>query len=269
MRGVIKIRNTRFKKYGRKNRNAIILAQLLCVGYIFTFGIHFLTFNTEAYFNDNSQVTGKFQAGTWENEWDKSSLKFNGNDQTFESCNQKEITVALTNMGSDMEGPSQYEVYYIDKGNPKDGEKGGDGVIDPILAKKSISLKFTASKPGNYKFRAFQRPNHAFKDERQDLWSETITITCKTNSSNESQQNQINNNQGKQTETQPSEDINKNDDKTLKPEDSDTNQTGDSVPSQNDLESEGAEINQSGNIDSSQNDSNSIDINPEMSNTSP
>ncbi|MFP5115017.1 amyloid fiber anchoring/assembly protein TapA [Bacillaceae bacterium C204] len=286
---MIKIRKSRLKKYGKKNRKVLIVAQLLGIGYIFTFGIGFLTTNTGAYFNDETKTTVTFQAGTWETEWDKSSLKFTRNDQTFESCNQKEITVTLTNTGSDMEGPSRYEVYYIDKGNPKDGEKVADGVIEPILANKSSSLKYTASKPGNYKFRAFQRPNHAFKDESQDLWSDTITITCKTKSSNETQQNQINNNQGEQTETQPTENINENDNKSLKPEDSetnqtekidspqneekpevdDTNQTDDSVPSQNDPEPEDADTNQSGNIDSSQDDLNSTEINPEIGNTSP
>lgn len=255
MRGVIKIRKTRLKKFGKKNRKAQIFAQLLGVGYIFTFGIGFLTSDTGAYFNDNTQVTGKLQAGTWENEWDKSSLKFpNENNQAFGSCNPKEIAVTITNTGSDMKGESQYEVYYIDKGNPKDGEKVGDGVIEPILANKSTNLKFTASKPGNYKFKAFQRPEHAFKSESQDLWSETITITCKTISSDETQKDQINNNQGKQTETQPSQNINNNENKSLETEGDDTNHTVETDSSQNDPKPEGDDTNKTVDKDSLQND---------------
>lgn len=181
----MKIRYTRVKKFSKKSYGLIIWVQILTILYTIVVGTAFLTSNTEAYFNDNSQVTGIIQAGFWENEWDKSSLKFPGvNDQLFESCGPKEISVQVSNTGSDMKGPSQYEVYYISKGNPMNGEKVGEGIIDPILANQSGTLKFTATKPGNYKFRALQRPNHGHKAERQDLWSETITINCKVEKDN-------------------------------------------------------------------------------------
>ncbi|MEH7500493.1 amyloid fiber anchoring/assembly protein TapA [Neobacillus drentensis] len=252
---MIKIRYKRVRKFSKKNGSIIIVAQIIVVFYLITLLTGYLTSNTEAYFNDNSKITGTIQAGNWENEWDKSSLKFSsGNDQSFESCSQKEITVALTNTGSDMEGPSEYEVYYINKGNPKEGEKVAEGVIERILANKSSFLIYIASKPGNYKFRALQRPNHSFKAERQDLWSETITITCKTKSSDETQKNQLNNNQEKETETQPSQNVNKNENKSLEPEGADTNQTDDTDSSLNDPKPEGADANQTGDTDSSLND---------------
>lgn len=171
----------------------VLTAQIIVISYLFTLSTGIITSGTEAYFYDNSQVISNIQAGSWENVWDKSSFKFlNGNtDQVIESCDQKEISVTITNMGSNMEGPSRYEVYYISKGNPKDGEKVAEGVIQPITANQSGVLKFTASDSGAYKFRAFQRPFHANKPERQDLWSETITITCQSKSDNNSEQTPI------------------------------------------------------------------------------
>jgi YqxM protein len=182
---VMKIRYTRVNKFSKKRYGFILSVQILTICYTLVIGTAFLTSNTEAYFNDNSQVTGIIQAGFWEDQWDKSSLKFTGGkDQLFESCGPKEITVRITNTGSNMKGPSQYEVYYISKGNPMKGEKVGEGIIDPILANQSGTLIFTATKSGNYKFRALQRPNHGHKAERQDLWSETITINCTENKDN-------------------------------------------------------------------------------------
>jgi YqxM protein len=181
----MKIRYTRVKKFSKKSFGLMILVQILTIFYTIVVGTAFLTSNTEAYFNDNSEVTGIIQAGFWENEWDKSSLKFpSGNDQLFESCEPNEISVQISNTGSNMKGPSQYEVYYISKGNPMKGVKIGEGIIDPIQANQSATLKFTATKPGNYKFRALQRPNHGHKAERQDLWSETIMINCNVDKEN-------------------------------------------------------------------------------------
>jgi YqxM protein len=181
----MKIRYTRVNKFTKKRYGFMLSVQILTIFYTLVVGTSFLTSNTEAYFNDNSQVTGIIQAGFWENEWDKSSLTFLGvQDQLFESCGPKEISVRISNTGSNMKGPSQYEVYYISKGNPMKGEKVGEGIIDPILANQSGTLNFTAAKSGNYKFRALQRPNHGNKAERQDLWSETITINCTQNKEN-------------------------------------------------------------------------------------
>ncbi|WML40253.1 amyloid fiber anchoring/assembly protein TapA [Neobacillus sp. OS1-2] len=218
---MIQIRNSRLKKFGQKNKRAVFFLKILAIWYFSILSIGYLTTDTGAYFSDNAAVTGKIQAGTWEDQWDKSSLKFStGKDQLFEICDPKEIAVTIINSGSDMKGPSQFEVYYINNGNPMKGEKVGEGTIEPIKSNQSSILKFTATKPGNYKFRAFQRPNHAFKPERQDLWSETVTIACKTNSTNavEPQQNQTNN-QEPATETTPPENINPNNNETIKPVD--------------------------------------------------
>ncbi|MDQ1145369.1 YqxM protein [Bacillus sp. SORGH_AS 510] len=221
---MIKIRYNRVRKFTKKNYIKNLTAKLITICYLLILGVTYLSSNTGAYYNDDSLVSGKFQAGTWENDWDRSSLKFTSSkDQLFESCTTKEISTMIVNSGNDMKGPSQYEVYYIVKGNPKDDEKVGEGIIAPILASKSVVLKFTATKSGNYKFRAFQRPNHAFKPERQDLWSETITITCNNNNTSiDSEQNQKN---STEVQSQPSQDTNNTSKETLETTGNEATQT--------------------------------------------
>lgn len=224
MRGVFKIRYKRARKYASSSKSIMLVSKMVAVFYLFIFLIGYLITDTRAYFNDNTTVNGMIQAGNWQNDWDRSSLKFTSSkDQLFESCTTKEISTMIVNSGNDMNGPSQYEVYYIEKGNPKDGVKVGEGIIDPILASKSVVLKFSANKSGNYKFRAFQRPNHAFKPERQDLWSETITITCNNNKTSiDSEQNQKN---STEVQSQPSQDTNNTSEETLETTGNEATQT--------------------------------------------
>lgn len=142
-----------------------------------------LTSETEAYFSSASKVSGTIQAGTWQEEWDKSSLKFLGNKaKEVKSCETIEIAVSLSNGGSDMKGSTHYEVYYSERGNPKEGQKLGEGEIQAIPSEGVIKLEFMADKPGNYKFRALQREGHGNKyDSRHELWSDTIMVVCSNN----------------------------------------------------------------------------------------
>ncbi|WP_071458508.1 amyloid fiber anchoring/assembly protein TapA [Bacillus massilinigeriensis] len=171
----------RIKKFGRKNQPVKIAARLLGIGYGLFFTLVLLSGNTLAFFHDASEVSGSITAGTWQEEWDKSSLKFiNGShEQTVNSCPPAEIAVEVNNGGSDMKGQTEYEVYFAPSGNPKKGTKVGEGKIEPILSGKTALLKFQATKAGNYKFKAYQRPGHANKYEsRGELWSETVTVKC-------------------------------------------------------------------------------------------
>lgn len=78
-----------------------------------------------------------------------------------------------------MKGPSEFEVYYIEKGNPMKGNRIEEGNINPIGSYESLNLTYVAKKSGNYKFRALQREGHGNKyDSRHELWSETITVEC-------------------------------------------------------------------------------------------
>jgi len=105
-------------------------------------------------------------------DWDKSSLSFTG------SCSGdcKEITTQICNTGDgDMAGTVAYEVWYKSTGNPKDGSQVGGGTVPALKAGECATLTYAPTQPGNYKFKAYQRPGHPGTGE---LWSETCSITC-------------------------------------------------------------------------------------------
>ncbi|KAA0548336.1 amyloid fiber anchoring/assembly protein TapA [Bacillus sp. BGMRC 2118] len=160
------------------------LIKIITICYVVTVTASFLNSNTGAYFNDHSKVTGILSAGEWLEEWDKSSLKFTSQSvevpASSNSCLPAVITATIQNGGSSMTGNTEYEVYYAEKGNPKNGAKIHTATIEPITEKQSAKLSFTVDKPGNYMFHAFQRPGHGNKyDTRDDLWTNEINVVCK------------------------------------------------------------------------------------------
>jgi YqxM protein len=181
---VIAIRFLRSRKYKTNSKRWSIVLQLFAIWYMVIITGTYLSSGTDAYFNDHDQVTGQITAGTWEvesSQWDKSSLAFLNKDQTIvvKACPPIKISTKIKNNGRDMKGTTEFEVFYKESGNPMKGQKIGDGIIQPIVSKQVDVLRFEISKPGNYKFRALQRPGHGNKDDsRQDLWSETITVKC-------------------------------------------------------------------------------------------
>jgi YqxM protein len=179
---VIPIRFKRQRKF-RNNKNLKLVLELLGIIYLSLFTLSYLTSQTGAYFNDQEQATVVISSGKWLEEWDKSSLTFTNKQSTqkVEGCGKTEISSLLKNGSkNDMKGTSEYEVYFSQADNPKDGKKVAEGTIESIQSNQSTTLTYNTDISGNYKFRAFQRPGHGNKyDERHDLWSETITLTCK------------------------------------------------------------------------------------------
>ncbi|RBW68312.1 hypothetical protein [Bacillus taeanensis] len=116
-----------------------------------------------------------------ESAWDRSSLVF-----SEENINSDGIFSIVKN-GEDsqaMQGEVIYEVFWAEKGNPKEGEIVDTGVIEELMPGETQVLTYTPEqlKSGNYMFKAYQRPNHPGKGE---LWSESITVK-ETTDSNES-----------------------------------------------------------------------------------
>ncbi|WRP06220.1 amyloid fiber anchoring/assembly protein TapA [Rossellomorea aquimaris] len=179
---MIPIRFKRQRKF-RNNKNLKLVLELLGIIYLSLFTLSYLTSQTGAYFNDQEQATVVISSGKWLEEWDKSSLTFTNKQSTqkVEGCGKTEISSLLKNGSkNDMKGTSEYEVYFSQADNPKDGKKVAEGTIESIQSNQSTTLTYNTDISGNYKFRAFQRPGHGNKyDERHDLWSETITLTCK------------------------------------------------------------------------------------------
>lgn len=144
-----------------------------------------LTGQTNAYFSDRDTVTGTIQAGTWETEepgcskgekhgeWDCSSLKF-----TSQKFDGQKIYATIQNTGSDMKTNGTYEIYYNEKGNPKEGKSvGGVLTFAPIKEGKIIEVSFIPQQSGSYMFKAYQHKDHPGNGE---LWSEEIKVSLES-----------------------------------------------------------------------------------------
>lgn len=152
--------------------------------YSMTFSFYYLTGNTSAYFNDIASVNGVIQAGTW---WDKSSLTFvTSKKQSVNEGQCTPINATIKNGGDgDMQGPVNYEVWWAEKGNPKDGVKVSGGKVRALKSGESMTLSYKSNKDGNYKFKAYQSTGHPGQGE---LWSDDITVNCSDSKSVEETQ---------------------------------------------------------------------------------
>ncbi|WP_268234760.1 amyloid fiber anchoring/assembly protein TapA [Fictibacillus barbaricus] len=176
----------RLRKFRNKNRPYVFCMKLGLIFYSFAFSILYLTGNTGAYFNDAASVNGFIQAGTW---WDKSSLTFvTNNKQPVKKGECTPINATIKNGGDgDMQGTVNYEVWWAEKGNPKDGVKVSGGEINALKRGESLGLSYASDNDGNYKFKAYQSTGHPGQGE---LWSDDITVNCSdSKSAEETQEN--------------------------------------------------------------------------------
>lgn len=157
----------------------------------------YLTSDTGAYFNDIESiglhigVCPDFE-GTNENcepiqalQWDKSSLEFIGIEQEQKiatkvlSSAEAQIcprVIAYIQNGKDsrpMEGSVKYEVYWIESGNPKNGEKVAEGEVPKLDSGETFNILYEPMKSGIFMVKAYQRPDHPGTGQ---LWSEEIVI---------------------------------------------------------------------------------------------
>ncbi|TCP30243.1 TasA anchoring/assembly protein [Scopulibacillus darangshiensis] len=201
MGGGVIIRLTRLRRY-RKQHWAYILS--MQIGLIFlgmVVGGMTLTSPTNAYFNDSEKVAMTIPVGSWDtgedDKWDKSSLKFISQKGT---CDELAAIIQNGKDAKAMKGPVKYEVYWISKGNPKNGSNLASGQIPALQSGGKHTLTYKPEKSGNYMFKAYQRPDHPGKGE---LWSEAITISCKAPAETEKEKS------GKQQEEAKSNDSKK------------------------------------------------------------
>lgn len=110
--------------------------------------------------------------------WDRSSLSF-----VSETVTSDGISAIIKNGqdSRDMQGEVTYEVFWSATGNPKDGQIVATDVVNALAPGETQVLTYTPDQltPGNYMFKAYQRPNHPGKGE---LWSESVTVKENTES---------------------------------------------------------------------------------------
>ncbi|MCS0669748.1 amyloid fiber anchoring/assembly protein TapA [Cytobacillus firmus] len=173
------------RKFGKKNKILLLAFKFVAAWYLLIGMSATLTGQTNAYFSDRDTVTGTIQAGTWETEepgcskgekhgeWDCSSLKF-----TSQKFDGQKIYATIQNTGSDMKRNGTYEIYYNEKGNPKEGKSvGGVLTFAPIKEGKIIEVSFIPQQSGSYMFKAYQHKDHPGNGE---LWSEEIKVSLES-----------------------------------------------------------------------------------------
>jgi YqxM protein len=104
-------------------------------------------------------------------QWDKSSLEF------IEQGREGDKIYAIVKNGQDsekMNGSVTYEVFYIKKGNPKDGVVVKSGLVPALNSGQQYKITYKPGEFGNYKVKVYQHSDHPGKGE---LWSDKISFT--------------------------------------------------------------------------------------------
>ncbi|MEH7238463.1 amyloid fiber anchoring/assembly protein TapA [Bacillus sp. JJ1562] len=174
----------------RKKRFFAIL-KIVLVFYLMIFSIKYVTSTTSAYFYSKGEATVSLTAGTWA---DNSRLEFTDRGNlNIQGC-PATMVVNIKNMSnSDMNSPSKFEIYYVDKdkdggkdkgGNPKiHGTKTdipeGQNVIPALKSGEQTKLSFETNQDtgeGFYNFYAYQTNKSIDND-----WSVKVKVKCKSN----------------------------------------------------------------------------------------
>jgi YqxM protein len=156
------------------------VTQIVTIWYAIMISASILTSSTSASFSDTETNNKVIQAGTW---WDESKLSFLGkNTENLKVCPPTDISIEIKNSGFTMIGPTEYEIYYSENGNPKQtGKKIAEGQIQPIEENGTYTLSYsTDDLEGSFMFKAYQRPGYEDNYEgRQEFWSHKIMVNCK------------------------------------------------------------------------------------------
>lgn len=143
-----------------------------------------ITGQTSAYFNDTSNVTQVIQAGIWENIEDTGCSENHGHEDCSKlkikgvSFDGSNIHATIKNTGVSMQTNGRYEIYFSERGNPKNGNKISETLtFKPILKDQEQDLVFTPAKSGYYMFKIFDE-DHPGKGVHE-LWSGKIEVNFK------------------------------------------------------------------------------------------
>lgn len=172
------MRSLRAKKYRKKYKKLIILSQILAIWYVTAFTTAMLTSDTFAFFSTSDQTQISIQTGGW---WDGSDLELIvKNTENIKACPPTDISVDIKNNGFDMIDTTEFEVYYIENGNPKNnGEKVHEGYVESIKSGDTFTLTYEAKQTGSYMFKVLQRPGYNDDyDNRVELWSKKLMVKC-------------------------------------------------------------------------------------------
>lgn len=167
-------------QFSKKNKAYKVVLQIIVINYSLYFTASQIS-HTNAAFNDVEQLHTAIEVGHWDTDQeeervDKSSLTFieKKGEYGYDPDSNELFAYILNDGDEDMTGPVKYEVYWVEKGNPKNGEVIAKGEIPPLEKGETFKLTATPAKDGKYKFRAYQRPGHPGNGYGMGMWSESI-----------------------------------------------------------------------------------------------
>lgn len=171
------MRQSRLHKFKKQKAGMLIFVQLVVIYCLSIYGLFEFTSPTNASFNDIESLSftlkaaDDFETPDENPGWDKSSLEFIQTNK----CENGTISAIVKN-GNDsneMKGSVTYEVYFAEKGNPKNGASVASGEVQALDPGETLKLTYKPNLDGNYMFRAEQRSGHPGKGE---LWSKSIQV---------------------------------------------------------------------------------------------
>jgi YqxM protein len=189
------IRNSRLRKFRKKGKKLIIAAQIVAIWYLLILSVSYLTTNTGAAFNDIEVIENSLHV-QWDkqpeqpdnNEWDKSSLDFDGSKAWVEG---NKVYSTIKNAGDRANSTSTWRFYlYKMINNKPSGEPVAEGVVPLIQSGEEGIISATVTENGEFQF-AIRRPQgHPAKNNKEFGmegytyigWSQKITITNISNS---------------------------------------------------------------------------------------
>jgi YqxM protein len=183
--GVRKIRYSRIKKFRKKYSSLVVCIQLLMVWYFIIISGIQLNSYTNASYNDIEEVNNSLQVN-WGipdvDEWDKSSLNFDGSIVTG-TCG-KITTTINTGENPIIYSTWRYFVYKVpDKGKKEPiGDAKDTGVVPLMKGNSTVILESTKIiENGTYRFqvrRPLDHPGNSDLDENgySYFWSDPIEI---------------------------------------------------------------------------------------------
>ncbi|UOQ50364.1 amyloid fiber anchoring/assembly protein TapA [Gracilibacillus caseinilyticus] len=170
------MRSSRTVRFKKNHRKKIPHIQLVIILYAVILSLSQLTSPTSSMFSNTKAVSFSMPSGSW---WDRSELLFTASDNqnVTDSCLPAAFSVDVQNNGYSMTSATHYEIFYIENGNPKDGDKIAEDTLDPLEAEEVTTITHEATSTGFYIVKVLQHPDYAGEAENV-IWSETIEVSC-------------------------------------------------------------------------------------------
>lgn len=169
-----------------RNLRLKIFLKLVLSFYLVLATFNYLISETDAYFLSEGELSISLKTG----EWLFPELSFDDLESEFIDYCPINFPVTIINQGSaDLSKPALYEVYFIESGHSKNGEKISEGAIEKLDVGSKFELTHEANRAGFYAVKV----SYTAGEIEEEIWSNTIQVQCKSKPANNSQNTNDNN----------------------------------------------------------------------------